>query len=117
MRFKVDENLPREVSDLLSGAGHDAVSVGEEGLSGSDDTRLYERCQNEERALITLDLGFANLRTYDPRSSFGVIVLRLARQDKPLVLDAITAALPLLEREPLDKRLWILEGTRVRIRG
>jgi predicted nuclease of predicted toxin-antitoxin system len=117
VRFKVDENLPREVSDLLSRAGHDAISVGEQGLSGSDDARIYQRCQDEERALITLDVGFANLQAYDPKSSFGVIVLRLARQDKPLVLDAMTGVLPVLEREPLDKRLWIVERSRIRIRG
>jgi predicted nuclease of predicted toxin-antitoxin system len=117
MRFKVDENLPHEVCDLLNRAGHDAIGVGEQGLSGSDDARIYERCQDEERALITLDLGFANLHAYDPTSSFRVIVLRLARQDKPLVLGAMTGALPLLEREPLDKRLWIVEGSRIRIRG
>jgi predicted nuclease of predicted toxin-antitoxin system len=27
MKFKVDENLPREVADLLRGAGHDATTV------------------------------------------------------------------------------------------
>jgi predicted nuclease of predicted toxin-antitoxin system len=31
MKFKVDENLPREVCDLLSRAGYDAASVGEQG--------------------------------------------------------------------------------------
>ena len=71
----------------------------------------------KKRALVTPDVGFANLQAYEPRSSFGVIVLRLARQDKPLVLEAMGGILPLLEREPLDKRLWIVEGTRVRIRG
>ena len=34
MRLKVDENLPRAVCDLLQRAGHDAISVGEQGLSG-----------------------------------------------------------------------------------
>ena len=53
MRFKIDENPPREVCDLLSRAGQDATSVGE--LSGCDDATIYERCQDEERALITLD--------------------------------------------------------------
>jgi predicted nuclease of predicted toxin-antitoxin system len=107
MRFKVDENLPREICDLLNRAGHDAMSVGEQGLSGSEDTTTYERCQDEQRALITLDVGFANMQAYDPQSSSGVVVLRLAQQDKPLILETMTLALPLLEREPLAKRLWI----------
>ncbi len=105
MRFKVDENLPRETCDLLNRAGHDAISVGEQALSGADDARIYQLCQDEQRALITLDVDFANRRAYDPTSSAGVIVLRLARQDKPRLLAAVARALPVLEREPLAKRL------------
>ncbi len=50
MRFKVDENLPRETCDLLNRAGHDAISVGEQALSGADDARIYQLCQVEQRA-------------------------------------------------------------------
>jgi hypothetical protein len=32
------------------------------------------------------------------------------------VLDALASALPVLEREPLEKRLWIVEEERIRIR-
>lgn len=30
MRFKVDENLPAEIADLLRAAGHDADTVNDE---------------------------------------------------------------------------------------
>jgi predicted nuclease of predicted toxin-antitoxin system len=117
MRFKVDENLPRDACDLLSRAGHDAISVGQQGLSGAADARIYEICQKERRTLVTLDVDFANVQAYDPKSSAGVIVLRLARQDRQRVLDAVARALVVLEREPLDQRLWIVEGERIRIRA
>lgn len=45
MRLKVDENLPREACDLLNRAGHDAISVGQQGLGGADDARVYRLCQ------------------------------------------------------------------------
>jgi predicted nuclease of predicted toxin-antitoxin system len=114
---KVDENLPREVCDLLSAAGHDALSVGQQGLIGAGDARIYRLCQDEQRALVTLDVDFANPRAYEPGSSAGVIVLRLARQDKQRTLDALTRTLPVLEREPLAKRLWVVEEHRIRIRA
>ena len=116
MRLKVDENLPRAACDLLNRAGHDAISIGEQGLGGADDARIYQLCQDEQRALITLDVDFANVQAYDPKSSFGVSVLRLARQDRARALDALARALPVLEREPLAKRLWIVEEDRIRIR-
>ena len=37
MRFKIDENLPREIATLLKGAGYDALTVREQGLSGTVD--------------------------------------------------------------------------------
>jgi predicted nuclease of predicted toxin-antitoxin system len=117
MRFKVDENLPREACDLLNRAGHDAISVGQQGVGGGGDPRIYKLCQDEQRALITLDVDFANLQAYDPKSSAGIIVLRLARQDIQRVLDAVARTLPVLEREPLAKRLWIVEEHRIRIRA
>jgi hypothetical protein len=76
MRLKVDENLPRETCALLDRAGHDAISVGQQGLAGADDARVYRLCQDERRALVTLDVDFANVHAYDPKSSAGVIVLR-----------------------------------------
>ncbi|MHB8618329.1 MAG: DUF5615 family PIN-like protein [Chloroflexota bacterium] len=35
MKFKVDENLPREVADILENAGHDAETVHTEHLQGA----------------------------------------------------------------------------------
>ena len=74
-------------------------------------------CQSERRVLITLDVDFANVQAYDPKSSLGVIVLRLTRQDRQRVLDAVATTRAVLEREPLENRLWIVEGERVRIRA
>jgi predicted nuclease of predicted toxin-antitoxin system len=71
MRFKVDENLPLEICDLLNRAGHDAIGVGQQPLCGAGDARIYQRCQDEQRALIALDVDFANVQAYDPKSSAG----------------------------------------------
>ncbi len=62
MKFKIDENLPREVAQLLADEAHDAVTVNDEGLKGSLDTKLAEICQDEGRILVTLDMGFADIR-------------------------------------------------------
>lgn len=43
MKFKVDENLPVEAADLLREAGHEADTVLEEGLCGTEDEVLSGR--------------------------------------------------------------------------
>jgi predicted nuclease of predicted toxin-antitoxin system len=58
MRFKVDENLPQEVAAVLRSAGHDALTLLDQGAAGSPDAVLATLLQRERRALLTLDLGF-----------------------------------------------------------
>ena len=42
MRFKLDENLPRELADDLRRLGHDPDSIVEEGLSGAKDRTVLQ---------------------------------------------------------------------------
>jgi len=116
-KFKVDENLPTAAAELLASAGHDAVTVGDQHMVGEADTNVAIVCQREARAVVTLDLDFADIRVYPPSDYAGIIVLRLARLDKPRVLSVLQRLLPVLEHEPLAGKLWIVEETSVRVRG
>ncbi|WP_434045996.1 MULTISPECIES: DUF5615 family PIN-like protein [Sorangium] len=116
MRIKVDENLPEEVAELFRQAGHDASTVLMQGLGGHPDPDIARVCAAEGRALLTLDVDFANVRRYAPSSYQGLIVMRLSRQDKPHVLAVVRRLLVLLEREQVERRLWIVEEERVRVR-
>jgi hypothetical protein len=53
-KFKLDENLPLEATDVLQGAGHDAVSVMDQQMGGQSDTNVAEVCQQEGRVIVTL---------------------------------------------------------------
>ena len=117
MKFKIDENLPVGLAQLLVNAGHEALTVFAQHLQGQNDSRIAQVCGREGRVLITLDLDFADMRTYPPRDYPGFIVLRVGTQDKPHILRVFERAIALIGVEPLENRLWIVEETRVRIRG
>ena len=117
MKFKIDENLPVEFAQILTSEGHDAVTVVVQGLQGKDDTSLIDKCLQEERALVTLDLDFSDIRTYPPQNFPGFVVLRASRQDRDHLIQLLRQIVPLMGREPLERHLWIVEETRVRIRG
>lgn len=117
MKFKIDENLPSELADLLVSAGHDAETVFDEGLAGESDDWILKVCREEKRVLVSLDLDFSNVRAYPPGEYDGLIVLRLRRQDKPYVLDTFGKILDLFEQEQIEGLLWIVEDNRIRVRS
>jgi predicted nuclease of predicted toxin-antitoxin system len=116
MKFKVDENLPIEVATQLQEAGYDALTVLDQALSGEFDPTIAAICQQEERVLLTLDLDFADIRSYPPAQYPGIIVFRLVQQDKPHVLTVLNRLIPLLIDAEVVHRLWIVEEERIRIR-
>lgn len=117
MDFKLDENLPAELAGMLRALEHDARTVAEQGLAGKQDELIASVVRKEQRVLVTLDLGFADVRRYPPESYSGIIVLRLARQDKQHLVDVWRRLLHVLGREPLDQQLWTVDEGGVRVRG
>lgn len=51
---------------MLREAGHDVATVADQELVGADDTELAGVCAREHRILVTLDIGFADIRNYPP---------------------------------------------------
>ncbi|MDO8631975.1 MAG: DUF5615 family PIN-like protein [Phycisphaerales bacterium] len=98
IRFKIDEDLPREVAETLRRVGHDARSVVEQSLAGSPDATLWDIVQREVRCLVTADKGFANAILHPPGSHAGVILLRLPRESRRgyiALVERLTVTFPL----------------------
>ena len=117
MLFKTDENLPTEVAELLRQNGHDALIIPEQKMSGQPDVRVAQVCQNEHRALVTLDLDFSDIRAYSPEEYDGIIVLRPSVQTITSLMRLMKQVLLLLDQEPLAGYLWIVDDAKVRVRG
>jgi predicted nuclease of predicted toxin-antitoxin system len=116
-RLKLDENLPVELAELFTAAGHPAETVIGEGLGGKADEEVFSLCQAEGLVLVTLDLSFADIREHPPGTHAGIIVLRYAKQDKNYVMNNVRGFIPRLDKEPPAGEIWIVEETRIRIRG
>lgn len=117
MRFKTDENLPEEFAEILRAAGWDALSVIEQQLGGTLDPRIASICKAESRVLVTLDLGFGDIRTYSPADYAGVIVFRPLSQDKRSMLAIANRLVMALREHPIDRELWVVDDRRIRIRS
>ena len=116
MKLKLDENLGVRGKHVLDAAGHDACTVAAQKLTAADDRHLIEICRLEGRALVTLDVDFANPLVFPPADYAGIAVIRLPKRptaaDLPAGLETLVRALNV---ESLAGRLWIVERGRVRI--
>ena len=116
MLFKLDENLPDSLVAAFTSAGHDAMSVVSQDLQGASDATVADVCREEDRALVTIDKGFADIRAYPPAEYPGIIVLRLDRQDIAYLRATIRRVLRLVPVHTINRTLWIVEDEKVRFR-
>ena len=117
MRFKVDQNLPMDLAERLTAAGHDAVTTYQQGLSDADDRVILEVCKSEGRALITLDLDFSDIRSYPPEATPGIILLRPHAPTKAASLALLDQLLAALASRPIGGTLWVVEEKGIRVRS
>ena len=115
MRIKPDENLDARLAEILQRAGHDALTVREQGLLGIADEVLYDHCIDEASILVSLDRDFSNVLHYPPKATSGIVVLRGPKDlFSTMRILVETLAEALINDQPMGK-LWIVEPGRLRI--
>lgn len=116
MKLKLDENLPAELATDLREAGHEAHTVPDEGLAGSPDNVILERVQSEGRALLTMDKGIADVRTYPPERYAGIVLLRPRTSGRSDVMAFVRRHLPALLQTDLAGHLLVVSEAGIRVR-
>ena len=116
MRLKLDENLSRSAAELCRAAGHDVMSVRDQGLRGAPDERVFAVSAGEGRVLVTLDRDLGQVLRFPPSSSAGIVIIDAApRATHSGLLERIRQLLTILEARSPDRALWIIELGRLRI--
>ena len=117
MRFLLDENVHGDTTALIRDLGHDAIHVADSEWRSQADERLIRICNEEDRILITLDVGISfvahTLRTglillrlpgnFDQRRVPGLLRDFVAAADSAELEDAVTVISP--GRAPRSTRL------------
>ena len=115
-QVKIDEDLPRQIADLVAARGYDAATVMGQGWQGASDDELWPRVQDEGRWLITADKGFADLRLHPAGSHAGVILLRAPEESRRAYLELAAIALDRLKLDDLAGAVVVVTYRGVRIR-
>jgi len=114
--IKLDENQGRPHVALLKRHGYDADRVFDQSLSGVFDAELWVHVKREGRFLITLDLGFSDVRRYAPGTHPGILLLRPRRKGRNAVSEVLRRVLAERRLETLDGCLAVADESRTRVR-
>jgi predicted nuclease of predicted toxin-antitoxin system len=116
-KLKLDENFPPSLVSIFRENNIDASSVFEQ-VCGSDDDNVFDVCLNEERALVTFDLDFANIIRYPAAQAHGIIVIRSKKKMSIVEISNICVKIvSLISHNHLAGKLFIVEDSKVRIRS
>jgi len=116
VKFKLDEDLPVELTEDLRSLGHDADTVADEGLRGASDPTVVDACRAADRILFTLDKGIANLRGYPVQQHAGVVLFRPDTSGRRAVIAFVRDRLHRVIEMDLAGRLTVVGPFRIRCR-
>lgn len=117
MKIKLDENLPARLVHTLAQYGHEVDTVMEEGITGRDDTTVWETAQKAGCFLITQDLDFSDIRRFTPGTHYGVLLVRLRIPGRNALFRRIKALLDTEDLENWQRCLVVVTEHKVRIRN
>lgn len=80
MKFLLDENISKTVTQRLRDAGFDVVHVRDVGLVGKLDEEIMATAVKENRVIITHDKDFGNILRFPLQKHDGVIMMRFRNQ-------------------------------------
>jgi len=117
MHFKLDENIPALITDILEEAGFEASTVYAQGLSGIKDAHLAKHCKSKKYALITLDNDFCHTAIYPPKEHIGIIVLRPKSQGRIAITKFFEKFMTRFDIKNVQHKTIIVEEQHIRIRN
>ena len=114
MKFLLDEDIGKLVTEFLRNKGHDVKSAIED-LRGFPDQEILQIVCKEERILITLDQDFGRMiyQTHSPHR--GVILLRLKKESQEAIIKILEKVITQIGEE-LKGKFAVVTEEKIRIR-
>ena len=116
MRWLVDEGVPKAVVLWLRGRGDDVLHVASSEHRGKPDTQLWRLAADEQRFVLTRDLGllFPSLTPLPP----GVVLIRTPfRFRADPILEVVVAGLSVMDEQRLVGMITVVEPGSLRQRS
>ena len=114
MKFPIDADLPRSLTDIFKKGNNQAVHASEVLVHATDD-EIFEYANRNQYIIVTRDLGFAEM--FMKRRGFGLVVVRLPYYFTAYkTRTACQQFLGEMDAEALDGSITVIELGRYRTR-
>jgi predicted nuclease of predicted toxin-antitoxin system len=115
LKFLTDENVSPRVVAFLREKGFDVRDVKESALNGTSDHILLELALKEQRFVVTHDADFGTLAINSKLPCYGVLYLRLLKQNALNVIEVLKILIA-LNPDLSTGSLVVINENRIRIR-
>lgn len=117
MRFLVDENLSRQLPELLRANGHEAEHIADLGLESASDPVILENAREGNRILVSADTDFGTLLAESHAQLPSIILIRRTANRRAFHLASlIEANLADLTDDLESGCVVVFDAERVRVR-
>jgi len=82
MKFFLDENIPKSVSEFLTRHHHEALDIRGTSDEGADDRRIFDLAQKKKAIFLTTDRDFFHTVPHLYKHHFGVVVIALRQPNR-----------------------------------
>jgi predicted nuclease of predicted toxin-antitoxin system len=115
VRFLIDECVSPRLGELLIETGHDVTSVSRDYPTGIADETILELAVQEDRIVVTGDLGFGELVVHQGAPNRGVVLLRVQSGNLKAESDALRRVIDAFP-DGIDD-LVVVDERRIRVRA
>lgn len=116
MRFLADMGVSVRVADWLRSQGHDVAHLSVQGLHRISDEAVFAKAGEEERIVLTFDLGFGEIIARAHGRSTSVILFRVNDTSSSHVTRRLNRVFELSSDVLAEGAVIVVEDSRHRVR-
>ncbi len=116
MKFLANMGISPRTVEWLRSQGYDAIRLVEEGLQRLTDEEIVVKARQEERIILTMDLGFGSLLVISGQVLPSVILFRLTDERPEFVNERLAKVLESFESELTAGAIISVSDETIRVR-
>ena len=110
MKFLIDENIPKMLTDKIVKKYPESIYILNFNLQGKSDLEIFRFCKENRYVLITMDSDFGDILEYSLKSTEGRILLRFKNIKLKEITEKTLKSLDIIEKKPIKESIVVISN-------